>query len=156
MKIEKNRVISIRYEMKSEAGELLGTTENGAPVSLLFGHGGLLPKLEEALEGKEKGDDLSITLLPEDAWGPRDEKLVQTVPLSAMNLPDPKALLQVGMIVQLNDGTQDFQARVVQLDSTSVRLDLNNPFAGKALVFEIKVESVRQATEEEIAHGHVH
>jgi FKBP-type peptidyl-prolyl cis-trans isomerase SlyD len=151
MKIEKNTAVTLRYKVSDTAGKLL--EESHEPSAYLHGgYGNTLPKIEEALEGKTAGYQTTLELQPQDAFGLRDESLVQTI---------PKTQFPPGVKVggQLEGRSADGHAQaftVVKIKGDQVMLDGNHPLAGKTLRFAISVTEVRAATEEEIAHGHVH
>lgn len=151
MKIEKNTAVTLRYKVADASGKLL--EESKEPMAYLHGgYGNTFPKVEQALEGREPGYQATLELQPQDAFGLRDESLVQTI---------PKTQFPPGVKVggQLEGRGEDGHAQVftvVKIKGDKVLLDGNHPLAGKALRFTVKVMAVRAATEEEIAHGHVH
>jgi FKBP-type peptidyl-prolyl cis-trans isomerase SlyD len=152
MQIGPQKVVSIEYTLKDEKGELLDSSEEGKPLAYLHGAGNIVPGLEKALDGKNPGESVEVTLAPAEAYGSRDEKLVRNMP--TRKLSDKK--VQVGMRyqAQVND-----QLRVVQV--TAIRgdyatIDGNHPLAGMTLNFAVKVVDVRDATKEELEHGHAH
>lgn len=151
MKIEKNTAVTLRYKLAETTGKLL--EESKEPMAYLHGgYGNTFPKVEEALEGQEPGYQITLELQPQDAFGERDAGLVQTI---------PKTQFPPGVKVggQLEGRAEDGQVHVftvVKIKGDQVLLDGNHPLAGKALRITAKVMEVRAATEEEIAHGHVH
>ncbi|MEI6599207.1 MAG: peptidylprolyl isomerase [Comamonadaceae bacterium] len=151
MKIEKNSAVTLRYKVCDAAGKVL--EQSSEPLAYLHGgYGNLFPKVEQALEGKTSGYQTTLDLSPQDAFGERDESLVQAIPKS-----DFPPGVKVGG--QLQAQGSDGRARmftVMKIKGQSVMLDGNHPLAGKALRFALTVTEVRAATEEEIAHGHVH
>lgn len=151
MKIEKNTAVTLRFKVADAQGKLIEETKE--PMAYLHGgYGNTLPKIEEALDGQEPGYQVTLALAPEDAFGLRDEDLVRTIPRSQF----PPGVKVGGQLEgQGSDGrTQVFN--VVKIKGQTVILDGNHPLAGKALRFTLKVTDVRQASEEEIAHQHVH
>jgi FKBP-type peptidyl-prolyl cis-trans isomerase SlyD len=157
MKIAKNTVVTVNYKLSDAQGNLI--EESNAPMVYL--HGGYentLPKIEEALDGKEVGFSTTIQVEPEDAFGEYDADLVKVEERS--RLPSP---LEVGMQFEGTPDEDDEDEElgsmiftVTDIAGDKVVLDGNHPLAGMALRFELKVEDVRAATEEEIAHEHVH
>lgn len=151
MKIEKNTAVTLRYKVADAQGKLL--EESRTPMVYLHGgYGNTLPKIEEALEGRMSGYQATLALEPQDAFGLRDESLVQTIPKSQF----PPGIKVGG---QLEGHDQQGHAQiftVMKIKGDQVILDGNHPFAGKALRFAITVTEVRAATTEEIAHRHVH
>ena len=154
MKIAKNTVVTVHYKLSDAQGTLI---EDGQEP-MVYLHGGYentLPKIEEALEGKSAGFDTTIQVEPEDAFGEYDADLVKVE--ERKNLPTP---LEVGMQFEgTPDGDDDGDALVFTVTDVAddkVVLDGNHPLAGMALRFTLNVADVRAATDEEIAHGHVH
>lgn len=151
MKIEKNTVVTLRYKVLDTQGKLL--EESNAPMVYLHGgYGNTFPKIEETLDGQEPGFRTTLELQPQDAFGLRDESLVQTI---------PKTQFPPGVKVGGHLEGRDTQGRtqtftVMKIKGPVVLLDGNHPLAGKALRFSLAVIDVRAASEEEIAHGHVH
>lgn len=151
MKIEKNTAVTLRYKVTESNGKLL--EESTEPMVYLHGgYGNTFAKIEAALEGQMPGYQTTLELQPQDAFGLRDENLVQTI---------PKTQFPPGVKVggQLQGHGEDGQAQVftvMKIKGDKVMLDGNHPFAGKALRFAVTVTEVRAATEEEIAHRHVH
>lgn len=154
MKIAKDTVVSLRYELFDADGELLEKVED--PVSYLHGgYDGIFPLVEEALHGKNVGDTCSVTMKPDDAFGEYDHQLVEVEKRSAF----PKDVA-IGMQFEGgpdNSDEDDFMLyTVVDVTDDEVTVDGNHPLAGKTLTFNCTVAGVRAATDEELAHGHVH
>lgn len=157
MKIGKNSVVTAHYTLKDAQDNLI--EEGQEPMVYLHGgYDNVFPKIEEALEGKEKGYSTIIQLNPEDAFGDYDAELVKVEPRE--RFPSP---LEVGMqfegMPEESDETEDGDAHiftVTDIADDKVVLDGNHPLAGIALRFSLTVEDVRAASDEEIAHGHVH
>lgn len=155
MKIAKNTVVTVRYKLSDAQGNLI--EESSEPMVYL--HGGYentLPKIEEALDGKDTGFDTTIQVEPEDAFGEYDSSLVKVEPRD--RLPTP---LEVGMQFEgLPDGGEDEEDAIIftvtDIADDKVVLDGNHPLAGMALRFALTVSEVRAATDEEITHQHVH
>jgi FKBP-type peptidyl-prolyl cis-trans isomerase SlyD len=153
MNITQNKVVSIHYTLTDKSGEILDTSKGRGPLAYLHGRGNLITGLEKELEGKKEGDKLNITVPPEEAYGARDENLIRQVPRSAFKEVED---LQPGMRFQskTESGTEIFT--VSKVEDEKVTIDSNHPLAGEALTFDVKVADVREATEEEVSHGHVH
>jgi len=153
MSIAHDQVVSIHYTLKNDAGEVLDSSANGEPLTYLHGHGNLIPGLERELTGKSVGDKLAVTIAPADGYGNYDKELVQRVPRRAL-----KGIQQVRVGMQLQAQTEHGArtVTVTQLTGDLVTLDGNHPLAGQNLNFEVEVKDVRDATAEELAHGHVH
>lgn len=154
MSIENNTVVLFQYALREKGGELLEDGGNTEPVAYLHGHNNILAALEAELTGLDEGDSKAITLAPEQAYGLRKENASKKIPIK--HLARKYKRLQPGMLVQVNteDGAMD--ARVIKPGKFMVELDLNHPFAGKTLVFEVEIKQIRQATDDEITHGHAH
>lgn len=151
MKIEKNTAVTLRFKLADAQGKLI--EENKDPMVYLHGgYGNTLAKIEEALEGQEPGYHTTLALAAEDAFGLRDEELMRTIPRSQF----PPGVKVGGQLEgQGSDGRKQV-FNVVKIKGDTVILDANHPLAGKALRFTLKVTDVRLASEEEIAHQHVH
>ena len=153
MKVGKNKVVSIHYTLKSEAGELLDTSEGKSPLPYIHGTGQLIPGLEKELEGKGKGDELNVVIPPADAYGDYNTEQVFVVGKDGFQGDEE---LTVGLQVQIDTGNGQAIGVVTKIEDENVTLDLNHPLAGATLHFEVKIEDVRDATPEEIDHGHSH
>jgi FKBP-type peptidyl-prolyl cis-trans isomerase SlyD len=153
MQVEKNKVVEIDYTLKDENGDVLDSSEGGQPLSYIQGTGNLIPGVETALEGKSSGERVEITVPPETGYGVRDDSLVLTIEREKFGeVEDLKPGLRFRM--DTPDGLMIFT--VVKLDETEVLVDGNHPLAGMTLNFDITVQSIREATTEELEHGHVH
>lgn len=153
MKVSEGKVVSIHYTLTGDTGEVLDSSQGREPLAYLQGHGNIIPGLENALVDKEPGDKLKVTVKPEEAYGVRNESLVQDVPLS--NFQDPKEIKEgVRIRVETNQGVSI--AVVSKMAGETVTLDMNHPLAGETLHFDVEITEVREALKEEIEHGHVH
>lgn len=154
MLIEKNTVVSADFQLFDKDGKMIDSSEANGPLVYLHGAEQLLPALEEALSGHEVGDELSVELTPEQAFGERMDALVDRAPRS--NFPGVDHI-EPGMRfqTQMEDGSQ-MVVTVTDVDDQWVTVDGNHELAGMDLRFELKVADVRAASDEEIAHGHAH
>lgn len=153
MPIAQNSVVTIHYTLKDDAGELIDSSREGDPIAYLHGHGNLVPGLERELEGKSTGDTVNVSVTPEQGYGDYDKGLVQQVPRRALQgIPNVK----VGMRLQAQTPQGPRAVVVTRLAGDMVTIDGNHPLAGKNLNFDVEVTDVRDATEEELEHGHVH
>src|SRR5829696_9289737 len=153
MAIEKDKVVSIDYTLMGENGQVLDSSQGREPLAYLHGAGNIIPGLENALEGKAEGDQLNVMIPPDQAYGPRDEKMVQPVPrASFQGVPD----IQPGMQFQANTNAGPRLITVVGVEGDQVTIDANHPLAGATLNFDVKVVNIRDATQEELTHGHAH
>ena len=154
MTIAANKAVSIEYTLTNDDGDVIDSSAGGAPLVYLQGAGNIIPGLEKALDGKAVGDELNVTVEPEDAYGEYSAELVSTLNRSMFEGVD---VLEVGM--QFHASAPDGQMQIVtirDLDGDDVTVDGNHPLAGQRLNFKVKVVAVRDASEEEVAHGHVH
>ena len=153
MQIESGRVVVLAYELKNADGEPL--EREGAEMAYLHGgFGGIFPKVERALEGKEEGHEMSLTLDPEDAFGEYDAELLRVEPRD--RFPET---LEIGMQFEGVPGEDEAEAMiytVTDISCDSVVVDANHPLAGERLWFRCSVKRVRTATPEELDHGHPH
>jgi len=153
MTIRSDSVVSVHYTLKGDDGQVIDRSAPGDPLTYLHGHGQLISGLERQLEGRAAGDKLNVTIAPADGYGEYDKSLVQQVPRRAL-----KGIANVKVGMQLRTQT-DQGARTVTVTRVSgdmVTLDGNHPLAGKNLNFDVEVAAVREATAEELQHGHVH
>ena len=153
MEIAADKVVLIHYTLKDDAGSVLDSSAGAEPLAYIQGHGNLVVGLEKALEGKRDGDTLAVSVTPEDGYGKRDDKLIQRVPKRSMQ---GSGEIKKGMQFQArtDDGIRLFTVTAVVGDM--VTLDGNHPLADQTLHFDVEVVSVREATTEELEHGHVH
>ncbi len=153
MQIVKHKVVTIDYTLTDEEGKVLDTSKDSEPLSYIQGIGNLIPGLESALEGKQAGDALNVSVPPEQGYGERDDKLLVSVPRERF---DEAGNVEVGMRFQAPTESGMRVVTVVGIEEENVTVDANHPLAGETLNFDVKVVEVRDATEEEIGHGHVH
>lgn len=153
MKIEKDVVVSLAYKVMLEEGVVVDESTVDAPLDYLHGHNNLITGLENALEGKVAGDKLEVTVTPEDAYGDHDDALVQRVPADVFQGVEQ---IEVGMRFLADTDQGPIPVEVTEVDGDEVVVDGNHMLAGQTLKFEVEVVAVRAATEEEIAHGHIH
>jgi FKBP-type peptidyl-prolyl cis-trans isomerase SlyD len=151
MKIAKDTVVTLQYKVAEATGKLIEQSRD----PMVYLHGGYentLPKIEAALEGREAGYQVTLSLQPEDAFGQRDESLVRTIPKREF----PPGVKVGGQLEGRTDSGDPHVFHVMKIKGDQVLLDGNHPLAGKALQFHLKVTGVRAASAEEIAHRHVH
>jgi FKBP-type peptidyl-prolyl cis-trans isomerase SlyD len=153
MKIEKDTVVSIHYTLTDNDGNQLDSSNEQGPLVYLQGHQNIIPGLEKELEGKVTGDKLTAQVAPADAYGEINSELVQEVPRTQFQEPEN---LQVGMQFQVETEAGPMLLAVTALTDDTVTVDGNHPLAGVTLNFDVEVVEVRAASEEEVAHGHVH
>ena len=153
MEITTQKVVTIDYTLTDDQGEVIESNVGGQSLAYLHGVGALIPGLEEALEGHRQGDTVEVTVPPEKAYGQRSDDMIQHVPKERFNADRE---LDVGMQFQARSehGMQILTIKGIEGDQVTV--DANHPLAGQTLRFEVAIREVREATEEERTHGHVH
>lgn len=152
-KITDGQVVSLNYVLTVD-GEILAQTEAGDPMEYLHGAQEILPGLEAALTGRQEGDKFSVTLDPEDAYGEYDEDDVEEI--DRADIPNVEEL-EIGMVVEVEDEDgYAYMAQVQDIGPKVVVLDFNPPLAGKVLTYDVEVIGMREATAEELEHGHAH
>lgn len=153
MAITQDSVVTIHYTLRDDEGTVIDSSSSGDPLAYLHGHGNLVPGLERELTGKNTGDKLSVKVSPADGYGEFDKALVQRVPRRAL-----KGIknINVGMRLHAQTAEGAQAVTVTQIVGDMVTLDGNHPLAGKNLNFDIEITAVREATQEELEHGHVH
>ena len=153
MQVANEKVVSIDYTLTDEQGNVLDSSRGRGPLSYLHGSGHIIPGLESALEGKAAGEALKVTVAPADAYGEHDPEMVQPVPRDRF---PQGAELEVGTQFQAQTPAGPRVVTVVEVQDDAVTVDANHPLAGKTLNFDVQVVSVREASEEELQHGHAH
>jgi len=158
MPITKDTVVSFAYTLKDDEGNVLDTSEGGDPLVYLHGHGGLIDGLESQLEGRDQGDSFECSIPPEDAYGAYDPELGLAVPLEAFP-EEHREELAPGVRFQgphPGDPQQAVLYTVHVVEAEVVKVSGNHELAGRTLNFAVEVTAVREATPEELEHGHVH
>ena len=155
MNVEANKVVSFHYSVSDGGAEPVDSSrERGEPLTILIGHGNIIPGLEQALIGHAVGDRFEVSVEPAQAYGERRANFTQRVPKKYFDHPES---LRPGDATMLN--TREAGPRTVvvhKIGSSVIDVDLNHPLAGKTLAFDIEITDIRDATEEEIAHRHAH
>lgn len=152
MKIEKDHVVRLHYTVSETGGAAIESSDGGEPLSVLMGHGAIIPGLEAALIGREAGERFDVDVSPEQAYGERRPGLVQRIPRK--HFKNQKLSPGMQIVVPTQMGPRPVTVEKVGLSVVDV--DLNHPMAGKSLSFSVQVVDVREATPEEKDHGHVH
>lgn len=153
MHISQDSVVNINYTLRNDAGDIIDSSEDGAPLAYIHGNGNLIPGLERELAGKQVGDKLNVRIIPKDAYGERDDSLIQAVPRSAFG---GVKNIEIGMQFNAQSNNGPRTVTVTQVDTDTITVDGNHPLAGQHLNFEVEITAVREATAEELSHGHVH
>ena len=153
MKISENHVVTLNYTLKDNDDNIIDKSDDGS-FCYLHGASNIIPGLENALTGKTSGDELSVSVAPEEGYGPRDDARIQEVPRDAF---PPEITIEPGM--QFNaqgpEG-QDVMVTIAKVDGDTVTVDGNHPLAGVTLNFDVTIADIRDASAEELEHGHVH
>lgn len=152
MQISHEKVAAIHYTLRDNNGKVLDSSEGKDPLYYLHGFGNLIPGMEEGLEGKAVGDKFEIKVSPEKGYGVRNDAAIQAVPREAFG----DAVVNVGMQFRAGNENGQYIVTVVEVGEETVTVDGNHPLAGVELHFNVEVMEVRDASAEEIAHGHVH
>lgn len=152
MKIGANKVVSIHYTLTDNNGQVLDSSAGREPLDYIHGLGHLIPGMEEGLEGRGAGEKLQLKISPEKGYGVRNDEFVQVVPLTAFGGQEVKP----GMQFEAGNDGQRYIVTVTSVSDEGVTVDGNHPLAGVELNFDVEVLSVREADQDELAHGHVH
>jgi len=157
MLIEKNKVVTFHYILTETDKELIEDSHDGDAVVFLHGYNGMLKSLEEAMVGKQKNDKFSLSLSADQAYGPLQQNAHQRVSIKhIIKSSKKKVKYKPGMVVQINTTDGPREVVVIKVGLKNIDVDANHPLAGKALTFEVEIIDIRDASKEEIAHGHVH
>ena len=153
MQISDNKVALIHYTLTNGDGEVLDSSDGAEPLAYVHGQGNLVPGLEKALAGKQQSDKLEVSVVPEEGYGPVVDEMIQTVPRDAFAGVEE---INVGMRFEASTAGGPVSVEVTKVEGDEVTVDGNHPLAGQTLNFDVEVMEVRDATEDELAHGHVH
>ncbi|MBD1583154.1 FKBP-type peptidyl-prolyl cis-trans isomerase [Pseudoalteromonas sp. S16_S37] len=152
MKIAPNKVVSMHYSVLDNDNNTIDNSFDGEPLVFIVGTGYLIQGLEDALIDKQVGDKLSVTVEPEQGYGERHDNLMQAVPKSMFEGMD----IEVGMQFRATTDDGDQMVMIIDIQDEEVIVDGNHPLSGITLNFDVEILEVRDATDEELAHGHVH
>ena len=153
MKIAKGKVVSIEYTLRDDNGNVLDSSDGREPLAYLHGNGNLIPGLESQLEGKIANDILKVSVAPADGYGEFDQSQIVTVPRNQFTGIND---LAVGMQFTSSGPDGERVVTVTKIEKENVTVNGNHPLAGQTLNFDVKIIGVREATAEELSHGHVH
>lgn len=161
--ISENKVVTITYDLsvtdENQEKVLVESAEADAPMVFLFGMSGLPDEFENQLNGKQPGDTFSFSLTPEQAYGDYDQQAVVDIPKNVFEIDGKidEEMLQVGNFLPMADNQgHHMQGKIVEIGEDTVKMDFNHPLAGMMMHFDGKVADVREASQEELDHGHVH
>ncbi len=153
MQIADNMAVSIHYTLTNDDGEVLDSSIGEEALVYLHGVGNIIPGLEKALHGKVAGDKFNVRIAPEDAYGELMENMIQVISRDMFEGIDN---IEVGMQFNADVSSGSGVVTVVNIEDDDITIDGNHPLAGLALTFDVEVIDVRAATQEEVAHGHIH
>ena len=149
--VTRDKVVSMNYTLTDQAGNVLDAS-NGEPLEYLQGYQNIIPGLESALEGLKPGDRKQVTVQPTEGYGQHNPDLIFSMPLNQFGGQTPQA----GMMVQLQSPEGEMMATIAKIENEEVVLDANHPLAGQVLNFDVEIVKVRDASQEELSHGHPH
>ncbi len=152
MIISENAAVLFHYTLTDEEGTQLDSSKGKEPLAYLHGHKNIIPGLEKAMEGKQAGDVMEVNIEAADAYGELQEQMIQEVPRKTFQADD----ITVGMRFEAQTPNGPVSVVVTGVTDETVTVDGNHPLAGKNLNFDVRIDTVREATEEELTHGHVH
>lgn len=153
MQIAQNSVVAFHYTLTNDEGEVLDSSDGRQPLTYLHGAGNIIPGLEKQLEGREAGEKLNVAVAPEEGYGEVQPQLVQEVPRDAFQGVEA---VEPGMQFQAQTQGGPLMVTVTKVEGDTVTVDGNHPLAGQKLNFDVEIAEVREASQEEIEHGHVH
>jgi FKBP-type peptidyl-prolyl cis-trans isomerase SlyD len=154
MTVKKDKVVEMHYTLKNNAGDVIDSSKGKEPMPFIQGHGNIIPGLESALEGMKIGESCDVSVKPEDGYGEHYLEAIQEIPMEALQGIDN---LEVGMELQSQDEQGNpFIVHIKSINEDTVTIDANHPLAGETLHFSVSIENVREATKDELDHGHVH
>jgi FKBP-type peptidyl-prolyl cis-trans isomerase SlyD len=153
VEIAADRVVTIHYTLKNDQGAIIDSSGGGEPLAYIQGHGNLVAGLEKALEGKQDGATLAVAIAPQDGYGVHDAALIQRVPKRSLQ---GSGEIKKGMQFQARSGDGMRLFTVTAIVGDMITLDGNHPLADQTLHFDVQIVGVREATAEELEHGHVH
>ena len=154
MTITQNSAVSFHYTLTDDQGQQIDSSAGQEPLAYLHGAGNIIPGLEKALEGKSAGDQLQVEVSAEEGYGPVQQELIQDVPREAFQGVET---IEVGMQFEAQTGQGGaVPVTVTAVTDETVTVDGNHPLAGKALNFDVTIADVREASAEELEHGHIH
>jgi FKBP-type peptidyl-prolyl cis-trans isomerase SlyD len=161
MKISKDKVVSLSYELRLDHkdGEIVETLKPEGPLVFIYGSGNLLPKFEENISGLLVGDQFNFSLAASEAYGEINQEAIVNIPISVFEI-DGKIddnMLKIGSTIPMQDSSGNrLTGKVAEVSTESVKMDFNHPLAGNHLFFKGEITDIRDATEEELQHGHAH
>ena len=163
MEVGNNKVVTVTYQLHSNLPTTekahVETADTSNPLRFLYGAGMMIPGFEKGLSGKSSGDSFGFTINPEDGYGENDASAIIDLSIDIFKIDNviDMNLLKIGNVLPLSDNTGNvLNGKVISYDDKAVKMDFNHPLAGQELHFSGEIVEVREATEEEVSHGHVH
>ena len=157
MQIAANKIVTFHYRLSEPSKGQIEDSRSSNPIVYLHGHTAIIKGLEDALTGKKAGDNFTITIEPELAYGQRNPDAQQRLYMKhIINTGNKKVQYKPGMVVQVNTAEGPREVMVIKVGLKTLDVDINHPLAGKTLTFDVEVIDVRDAAAEELEHGHVH
>ena len=161
MQITSNKVISLKYKLSNhQSGEKIEETNEENPLVFLYGAGGLIPEFEENLADKKVGDSFDFHIIASNAYGDHDTEHIAMIPSNVFHDDNgnfDNDMFQIGAMIPMSDSEGNhMHGKIVEVDAENVKMDFNHPLAGTDLHFQGEILDIREATEDELAHGHVH
>lgn len=153
MKVEKDRAVFFHYTLTNQHGDTIEQSRGEEPLGYIHGARSIIPGLEQEMDGRDVGDQFEVTIEPEQAYGAHDQDLIQKVPSSLFEGVDQ---VEEGMQFRAQSEEGERLVTVTDVEGDEVTIDANHPLAGETLNFEVEITEVREATEQELVHGHVH
>jgi len=161
MQITPNTVVSLNYKLSNhQTGEKIEETPSDSPLVFLYGVQSMIPEFEQKIEGKSKGDKVSFSISAENAYGTYQEEQIAMIPANIFHNEDGKfdtEFFFIGATIPMSDNEGNhLRGTILEITEDNVKMDFNHPLAGTDLLFDVEVLDVREATSDEIDHGHVH
>ena len=152
MTVQEKKVVSFHYALTGSDGQELDSSRDREPMPYLHGAGNIVPGLEAAMLGRSEGDTFKVTVAPEEAYGLRNEANIQRIPIKRLGNIKPEP----GQVLGLQTQQGPVQVTVVKVGRFNIDVDANHPLAGQELNFDVEITEIRDASEEELGHGHAH
>ncbi|WP_018865786.1 MULTISPECIES: peptidylprolyl isomerase [unclassified Thioalkalivibrio] len=153
MQVAQNAVVAIHYTLTNDAGEKIDSSEGREPLAYLHGNGQIVPGLEKELEGKAAGDKVQAKVSPAEGYGEKIDAMVQEIPMDAFQGVES---VEPGMQFQAQTENGPLTVTVTKVEGDTATVDGNHPLAGETLNFDVEIVEVREASAEELEHGHAH
>ncbi len=153
MQVSKNAVVTMNYTLKNDSGDIIDSSDGAEPLTYIQGLGHIILGLEKEMEGKSKGDKFDVVVAPEEGYGVYRDELLETVPKAQFQ---DAGKLEIGMQFQVETEGGPVVVSIKSIDGDNVVVDGNHPLSGVTLHFNIEIIEIREASEEELSHGHVH